>query len=84
MQYSEVLSKVMSEDVTLEDWKKFRAYHEKHSVGKNPTGEEFKRWKEEFVKAAHHVVSVLSKDNISQDIVLVLAYEELNHPEKFA
>ena len=81
--YTEVLKRVMGENVTIEDWKKFRELHNLQ-VGENPTEEEFERWKAEFVNAAHNVSRVLSEEDRVKDIILVLAFEELTHPEKFS
>jgi len=95
-QYEEMMAMVMSDNVTLADWTEFRAYHEslprsfsaeKLLAGEMFTEEEkqtFARRRSDFVKAAHHVVSKLSEEDICQDVVLLLAYEEIHHPERFS
>lgn len=95
MKNEELMAMVMTDNVTLADWKEFRAYYEslpmcfsaeKLLAGQKPTEEEkqtFERLRNDFVKAAHHVVSKLSEEDICQDVVLLLAYEEIHHPERF-
>lgn len=90
--YEEMMSMVMNENVTFDQWKKFRTYFEglpkldleKLSEVTDEEREEFKKKREDFAKAAHYVVSKLSLKDISKDVVLVWAYQEVQHPEKFA
>ena len=85
MKYPEMWEKVMSPSVTLDDWKRFKKYHEslprcfspeeirtdaKFSEKKKQT---FKQQTDDFVKAACHVAMVLTWEEICQDPWLVLA-----------
>lgn len=90
--YEEMMSMVMNENVTFDQWKKFRTYFEglpqldlkKLSEVTDEEKEEFKKKREDFAKAAHYVASKLPLKDISKDVVLVLAYQEIHHPENFA
>lgn len=93
--YEKLLTRVMSDDVTLEDWKAFKTYADNlppvfgiDDLKKGRVTEEQRRENQEqiqqFGNAARHVASKLSLDEVSQDVVLLFAYEELHHPEKFS
>lgn len=81
--YEELLAKVMSDDVTLPDWKKFCDYL---STLPDVTLEALQEWvreedlhqankqAQEFVGAAYHVASKLTIEEIFKDMALTLAY----------
>ena len=83
MNYDEMLEIVMKDEVTLEDWKKFRAFYESlpscfSTENPSENGKEiFAKRLEDFVSAAHHVASILSEEDICKDVVLVLTYGEI-------
>lgn len=85
--YEEMISMVMSDTVTLDDWRVFRKYYE--SLPSSNTGitlrtelkpTEDEKYFEDFLKAAKHVVQKLPKKEIHQDIVLTMTYVELRNP----
>ena len=90
--YEEMMSMVMNENVTFDQWEKFRTYFEglptldleKLSELTEKEKAEFKKKREDFAKAARHVASKLPLKDISKDLTLIMAYNEVNHPENFA
>ena len=94
--YEKMMEKVMSENVTLKDWIEFRNYIESLPPIYDPNlifsrikpTEEINQAmidrRNAIVKAAHHVASKLSEEDIAQDAILELAYDEIYHPEKFS
>lgn len=95
--YEDMLKKMMSDEVTFEDWKEYRTWFENRppiimpekylAGGERPTQEEIKadaQIRADFVNVAHHVASTLHEEDIFQDLILFLAYEENQHPEHFA
>jgi hypothetical protein len=89
--YEELKKKVMTEDVTLDDWKKFKEAYEQLSKtlnlnkclsGQKLTEEEvqkFRAMSDEFINAANHVLSKLDEKDIRQDVALTLLYLEKNN-----
>lgn len=94
--YEDMLKKMMSNGVTFEDWKEYRTWFEnrppiitpeKYLAGERPTQQEIKadaQIRADFVNVAHHVAATLDAEDIIQDLILFLAYEENRHPEHFA
>lgn len=91
--FEKMLAMVMKEDVTLQEWKEFRTYFEslpgltierlKAGVTKEEI-QEAKKKQQDFANAAFHVASILPLEDIAQDIGLILAYEEMHHPQNFS
>lgn len=94
-EYEEMLEKMLSDYVTLEDWNEYKAWFENRPpiitperflTGERPTEEELKACTKvdaDFVKVAHHVAAILDAEDINHDVVLTLAYLENQHPEYF-
>ena len=94
-EYEEILEKMLSDYVTIEDWNEYKAWFENRPpiitperflAGERPTEEELKACTKvdaDFVKVAHHVATTLDAEDIIHDLVLTLAYLENQHPEYF-
>lgn len=93
--YEEMLGKMLSNYVTLEDWNEYKAWFENRPpiitperflAGERPTEEELRadaKVTQDFVRIAHHVAATLDEEDIIHDLVLLMAYEENQHPEYF-
>lgn len=93
--YEDMLKKMMSNGVTFEDWKEYRTWFENRPPiitperflsGERLTEEELKadaKVTQDFVRIAHHVAATLDEEDIIHDLVLLMAYEENQHPEYF-
>lgn len=92
--YEKMLAMVMKDDVTLQEWKDFRTYFESLPdlrlkkaqsgvIDKDEVKKACKR-SQDFANAAFHVASILPLEDIAQDVGLMLAYEEIHHPQNFS
>lgn len=78
----------MRDDVTLEDWNDFQVYMhtckptmsleylQSHKLTESER-EDRRKWISDYCHAARHVASLLGEDQIEDDILLLLAYQEL-------
>ena len=92
--YKEMLAKVMSNKVTLQDWQEFcdyiktlpgvsiEALQEWVTEGKDL--HQANKQSQEFVGAARHVASKLPITDIIQDTILTRAYIYIHHSADFS
>ena len=88
--YEKMLAMVMAENVTMDDWNKFRSYMDRlkppHCENPEISPEEEARIvlqrSHDYAEAARHVAATLTWDEIVDDDILTFARRELNDAKR--
>jgi len=90
--YDKMMEMVFSENVTMEDWNKFRSYMdrlkpphcENPQISREEEAQIVLQRSHDYAAAARHVASKLTWDEIVEDDILTFARRELNDAKRSA